>query len=211
MRIYKLLVEKQINPLNVIAKYIAKNCKPFLNQVDEQIPPLYRGQSDWLTKVTDKLFQSATLKNRQPKDTLIKDHAIIDQWFLDQFGIRFRSNHIMFATGARSVGFYGNPYSVIPISNFQFCWSPTITDTIDLIPKAYEYEIPDANKLDRSYKYEVKKEMIEELLERGGYSVTDLNAAINSGNEVMIHCKEYYLLDVTDDEYKQIIKMAKEM
>lgn len=207
-----------------LANIISKNCKPFLKQINEGTPPLYRGQSAGLNQVEDRLFRSSTIENRKPKDTLINDHNIIDQWLFDHFGIKFRSNHIMFATGQkRVVNHYGKPYKVIPIGNFQFCWSLSIADSLDLVPKAYEihyemeekYGIEDATEISeeqyKQYRAEINKEMIEKRLARGNYSTSNLDAAIKSENEVMIHCKEYFLLSVTDEEYEQIIKMARKM
>ena len=222
MRIWELTesFDNQVNS-EIIAQHISMNCQPFLSEIKVDTPPLYRGQSNGVNTVVNGLYFSSTKPNRNPKDTPIGDHKLIDQWFFDQFGIRFRSDHIMFATGHIMVGHYGKAHNVIPIGDFQFCWSPVINDVLnDIKPAMYEIHNEIGEKYRDKEKYPqslielrdiVKNEMILTRLERGKYQTTNLPDAIKSGNEVMIHCKEYFLLDVTDYEYKQIIKLAKEM
>lgn len=193
MRIYELLFEKQENNIEVIAKYIANNCQPFLNQITTKTPPLCRGQSERLTPVCNQLFKSITIAKRTPLTSSKKDHKGANDWFIKKFGIGFRRDHIMFASSNRlNASQFGVLYIVIPINNFKFCWSPKITDL---------YCLRDDNQ----------NADLEELLNNAGYQITDLRSAIMSGNEVMIHCKEYFLLNVKKREYKQIIQLAKEM
>lgn len=193
MRIRELVEKKQENNIKVIAKYIAKNCKPFLVQINKHTLPLYRGQSDNLMIVCNQLFKSFTLEKRDPLDSSVQDHLDSNTWFKDKFGIGFRRDHIMFATSDKNNVFqYGTAYTAIPIGKFAFCWSPFVCDlAIEREKNRYDY--------------------MEEFLARSKYKTSNLDAAIKSGNEIMFHCKEYYLLKVTKNEYKQIIKMAKEM
>lgn len=217
-----ILIESNA-PLVEIANHIRENCQPFLQQIDMDFPPLYRGQNKNFFEITDNLYISSTVANRLPATTKIDDHKIADQWFLENFGIRYRSDHVAFVTSdVSSADFYGRKFIFIPIGNFTFCWSPKVDDMFNLMPYTQDIyteicelhlvdslgDLPDNVVLnDEVAKF--KKKYILNKLENAGYTDTNLKSAILSPSEIMIHVNEYYLLDVHDYQYMDIVKLAK--
>lgn len=210
------------NNLVEIAKRIANNCKPFLKSIEVDSTPLFRGQLKGRVEVLPQLFKSTTLEVREPLNSSKENQDIADEWFNEKFGIYFRSNHIAFAVSdSKQAGHYGKKSIFIPKGDFQFCWSPTIRDMNDILPKEYEihFEIEDLNNIENAeqldkdeytkYRTIANKKLLTRRLQQGSYRTTDLPLAISSKKEIMFHCKEYYLLDVSKDEYKQIIQIAK--
>jgi hypothetical protein len=226
MKIYEILVEEQsTNELLKIARILAKKCGPFLQQISVDTPPLFRGQDNFIKPVAGvpHMGKSSTLEKRAPTGSKLENHKLADNWFKEKFGIKFRSNHVVFSTSdVISSKIYGTPHIFIPKGNFQFCWSPFVEDFINLPPlydeiingiakklKIEKYKVS-TNDVDE-YRKEINAEMLKTRLEISNYQTTNLQSAIDYGNEIMFHCKEYYLLKMSKNEYTQIIKMAKEM
>jgi hypothetical protein len=100
-----------------------------------------------------------------------------DEWFEQRFGWRARSNHSLFASGSREQAEqFGTPVIVIPLAPARFVWSPRIIDLTQHF-KALGVTSP---------------AVIPELLEEGDYRDGYLEAAIASGNEIMVRCERYY-------------------
>ena len=118
-----------------------------------------------------KPFKGTVRQDRKPVNMSKEKHKRIDDWFEKEFGFKARSQSI-FVTGefddARS---YGQPYAIFPIGEFEFVWSPQVGDM-------FMYNFNDSP------------------LDEAGYKDTDLKAAINSENEIMLYCKEYYALPI---------------
>lgn len=119
-----------------------------------------------------------TPKNRQPKDMPLDLHRRADNWFQVKFGIRYRSQ-ALFITGSKFIAIahaHANSEKhvvrIIPISAYSFCWSPVIKDLF-------------------SFGNSANGETIEEFLDSGKYSQTNLEEAIKSGNEIMLFCERY--------------------
>jgi hypothetical protein len=70
----------------------------------------------------------------------------------------------------------------------------------NLLPKEFD-----------KYRKKANAKLLTSRLEMSKYQTTNLQAAINSENEIMFHCKEYYLLNVTENEYKEIIQLTRGM
>jgi hypothetical protein len=208
MRTYQLLTEA---PIDTIVECIARACKPFLSQISINTPSLARGQTVGLLPVVEGLYISSTLPNRKPRDTSFEVHQIADQWFLEKFGIRYRSDHVVFVTSNEAIASdYGNAGIIIPIGNFSFCWTSQYEDIFyDKLRDNYiQFTIDSmANK-----KKLTKKQVIIDTLENAHYQDTNLKAAIDAQTEIMIHCQKYFYLDMMSErEYQDIIRQAKEL
>lgn len=162
---------------------IQADCVPFLTAINYNTGfSMYRGVKG-LSK--DAPFIKAKCPvNRTPKDMDEDHHKWIDSWFFKKYGIRYRSNAI-FCSGRRETAVtYGELYSVFPIGNFDFCWSPNVRDLYLEIDESEQY-------------FDSKKEvygLLPDLDYHNNTSISDFCTGIKSGNEMMIHCNEYYLV-----------------
>jgi hypothetical protein len=102
-----------------------------------------------------------------------------DVWFEQRFGWGARSNHSLFVSGSRvQAEQFGTPVIVIPVAPARLVWSPRITDLTQYF-KTLGVASP---------------AIVAELLEAGDYRDGDLEAAIASGNEIMVRCERYFWL-----------------
>lgn len=177
---------------------ILKNCRPFLQQINYNLDEyaLYRGIGINEKKLFIEL--SARLTNRHPSATPLKIHKFLNKQFENQFGHPFRN--AVFATGDPGVAEYYSKeitneiiprfsiYSIFPIGEFEYIWSP---DILDLYDKLGEFDYGDI-----TLSKKVKEYIMDEIIP--SYKNTDLLEAIKSGHEIMLWCEKYYgLLDET--------------
>lgn len=149
----------------------------FLEVTDGVTAYLWRGFGE---KNFQGIVELGPIKGRIPRDTPKWIHEIADQWFFDNFGVRYRSE-ALFCTGDKSVAlYYGNIYPVVPVDEFRFCWSPVIEDFYGTVSKL---------KLEQGDSTEVFR-----LLETANYTDQDLIKAIESGSEIMLHAPSYLVL-----------------
>ena len=170
MKIIELFEEEGFDQ-DAIVELIRRDCKPYFDASPGN-RMMYRGMRG---KSKTKSFKGTVRADRAPRNTPEPLHKVMDDWFMDKFGFRARSN-AMFATGHATVaGAYGSLYAVFPIGDFKFVWSPVIDDlSIDTggeDPK----DIP-------------------KLMDGAKYTDRNLRDAINSQNEIMVSCKEYYAM-----------------
>jgi hypothetical protein len=119
------------------------------------------------------------VKNRKPKNNSEDAHRVADSWFLEKFGVRYRSA-ALFCTGSKEVArHYGNIFAVIPSNGFTFCWSPKIRDLYSEISLSF------IKPFDAS--------SIINILEGGDYRISNLSDAIRSGCEIMVSAPRFYI------------------
>ena len=228
-------------PFNIIIKELYDKCYPFIKEINKQQIKgfIFSGRENDVIKYTGKVR-----KNRNPKDSPIKTHNILDKLFKKKFGWKARSNAIFCTGNIHTAAAYGkNVYMIFPIGKYKFLWSPEIDDlyeTIDgdmLLPetekdillyykdeihqKAYTTALRAYNimagksKSNNIPKDEWIKDQLSDFIDAAvletkqenaaknnetylkvihGYKNTDLIAAIQSRNEIMINCKEYIAL-----------------
>jgi hypothetical protein len=186
MKIRDIITEAVGLDPHKLAAQISKDCQPYLRQnhsPKEQI--LWRG----IQAKVGSFVKVPNPVNREPRDTSPTISKMVDDVFFESVGIRFRSN-ALFATGDR-VGSeeYGVSYAVFPIGQFQFCWSPIVSDMT--------FGLFDDGGLSNAYQYseeEIEFE-VEHRVNSAKYTTTLLDEAIQSGHEVMLHAPEgFYLL-----------------
>jgi len=174
-----------------VAMLLQQNCKPYFAQAGWH-DALYRGIEHTLKSFD--LYQN--FGGRRPVTTNPKISAILDNWFLKTHGTKFRSNAI-FAVGDPNVAAsYGNLYVVFPIGDFKFCWSPLVGDLFN--------EVSEVNHKPITPEIE---QILMDKMEAAEYQTTDLAGAIASESEIMIACKQYYMLDL--DMYHSVLDIVK--
>lgn len=162
--------------LNQVAQKINEDCQPFLSQAYQALnkAPLFRGM-----RPGPDFFVKNTISKRRPESINDTTHQIADEWFKQQFGHRFRSSNVMFATSKLSqTGIYGHPHIVFPIEQFSFVWSYDVPDLFTYLSKQH------ANT----------PEKIEQALDEAEYQSTNLHDALLSGNEIMFNVNRYYAI-----------------
>lgn len=170
--------EKELKKLKKYMIKIKKECQPYLKAIgnDTMKYQMFRG----VKKSKKIVFKMKVRKDRRPLDTALDIHKLLDDAMYKHHKIRGRSQ-CLFATGSKGdAAVYGEPYMIFPIGSFKFLWSPKIRD--------FSYAMDYLKDLP-NYKNVIKNKTVKE------YQTTDLKKAIKSEKEIMIDCKEYYLIE----------------
>jgi hypothetical protein len=126
-----------------------------------------------------------TLADRKPRNSSLNFHEAADEWFLDRFGLRYRSQAVFVTASMLMAASYavsdGVVARIVPISEYRYCWSPRVSDLL-FIAK----DMANASKKD-----------IWSELDTCQYKDNDLRLAADSGHELMLACAEYVALPVT--------------
>lgn len=229
----KFLLEKEetINSRNPqeLADLIKRDCKKWLNEVsDISEYKIFRGTNSIMKRPESILYKKDVRKNRQPKDTSKAVHDIFDEYFEKNFGWKMRSESL-FVTGDESIASeYGYAYMVLPIGDYNYCWSPKVPDLTGYfeyevrkrVQNAYnEKKISDYDaelliytnshlpfsvwNIDRvSFDY---KKLTFQILDDGEYTDINLKRAIKTKNELMIACDSYYVFNNINERNVEII------
>lgn len=169
---------------------IVKDCKPFIKQIKDAHNLLLRGSH----KSNPGIIKVKPRKDRRPMSTLPKIQMALDEYFKKRFGWKPRSEAV-FCTGMLNTAlFYSGSIagisSVWPIGNFKYLWSNEISDLFGTLQDEalcktalgadeWAYFLNDTTHLD---KFVAK------------YQSTSLASGIDKGYEIMIGCKEYYMV-----------------
>lgn len=182
-------VEKEVRKM---AKIIHRDCQPFLQASNYLEYRLYRGVEISPKTNLDK-FDCRT--ERIPRDSPRIMHSIADDWFYQKTGIRFRSNAVFCVGDKLATLTYGKPHLLLPIGNFDFCWSPVYSDLYESLEDVVNWK-KFVNQPESEQKA-AKKKFIG-ALENGKYefntSIASFRRGVENDHEMMIHCKQYYLL-----------------
>jgi hypothetical protein len=174
MRIREILTENA-GVMNILQR----DCGKWINE--SQGAPVFRGINNARWKQPIKKFICPW--DRQPRNTDRDLHRAADAWFLKHTGIEFRSNSFFTTGNAENANEYGDLFILCPIGNYKYCWSPNIMDFY------LELERVSRNQEDDD-------EFVDWVLTDGDYIFnSNLPGAIQSGNEIMVHCKEAYLVN----------------
>lgn len=193
------IVNEDASIVEQIYSIIRNDCSEFLNETG--FKPLWRGFTVDLAKQGSPLLSKSTVAIRNPRDTDLLVHEIVDEWFNNNFGHRYRSNKAVFTTHAfEGANQFGQPALVFPKGHFEYCWSPNVED----LTSELHYALKAANLGSRPthvYRYstppiEEYESVIGSLLSKSGYITNNLQKVYTSGKmpEVMIHCDKYYIV-----------------
>lgn len=173
----------------------------------------YRGVQK---EYSNKLEVLSVRKGREPRDTPPHAHDLIDKFFKDTFGHKFRSDAI-FAGRLAQADNYSNSYMIFPIGEYHYLWNDEIFDmTTDL--EAFVSRMLHAQGQSTSFmsrKFNVVNKIYEEYVDeylgkqirKDFHLDTGLCQALRGHSEIMIVCDEYYAIPVrvqsTDHEGKR--------
>ena len=192
-----LLIEitQQHNPRS-LRDFIQAECQPYLKHGLPRGVFMYRGMNashytqeleeggshDWPAMLEWTIAQRRL--DRKPKDTARWKHAAADDFFATEFGWKARSQAV-FAIGFEPFArLYGQSHVIIPIGNFRVVWSPMVADFTVSIESIQSHED------------------FEEWIKHFGrkYMETNLDAAIESGNEIMLDCDSYIAIQLPTEK-----------
>ena len=177
-----------------IIETLEKNCKPFISKMGKS-RLLLRGSR---VSNSDGIIKLSPRSDRKPMSTNPGVHKIIDEVFQSEFGWKPRSTGLFCTTVFNTALFYGQPNSIWPIGPFKFLWSKTITDFFtwlsDVSTKEYSQLIKGSTSGEASDITKVK-EILKKAVDQ--YTDKNLSKALNSNSEIMIGCKNYYMVSNT--------------
>ena len=196
MRLKQYLNEEyNLDDIDEIITILKKDCKLYINDVQRY----YHNNFLFSGRKSNAFFAKKKVrKNRKPKDTPIEIHDLMDDWFYKKFGIRFRSNSFFGSFEESTVTLYGKPFIIFPIGKYSAISSPVVNDVYSEIEEETYDTLGKYIDLESEWKglSDTDKEKIlitvEEILNKADYK--DIRKRYVRLPEVMIHCKEYYIL-----------------
>ena len=125
MRLLEYIILNEAKSLESIVDILRRDCRPFLNEWNEnKYGLLYRGShshKNTIVKIKSRL------KDRMAKDTPSEVHDVLNKIFVKEFGWKVRNG--VFATADDDTTCqYGYTYHFFPIGKYKYAWSPKITD-----------------------------------------------------------------------------------
>jgi hypothetical protein len=184
---YKLVHNTNITE---IKQFIKQNCSQILSVYKANpLKKLYRGlhvnASPYPLALTG---ESPT--NRKPQNTPIDIQNKIDNKLKEAGFSALRSNSIFCSSVYEDTESYGAVYIIYPFNGFTYTWAENI------------YDLTLQFCLFKNYKSSVKNDFNEDLYKLSGkefvdkykFRNTDLNSALNGGEEICIHGKYLALL-----------------
>lgn len=199
-----------------VIEMIRKECQPFLK--DWKATGL---QHNWsllrgLKEGKNLYYRKQVRQDRRPKDSDDSDSKVFDEWLFKKFGIHGRTQCIFCTSDGDDAGGYGPIYYVFPIGKYDILWSMKYRDVWgdifndpEMDPNLINHP-GELNWLDLSFigkrlnidimalsPSEQQKIWVEERdksMERimRTYKKGDLKGALQSKNEIMVKCNEYF-------------------
>lgn len=179
---------------NIIAK-IKKDCSLYLQEADEQL--MYRGFN------SNNVFEPMTIikhfPNRKPVNTTNLAHTLLNDYSLEKFGWKIRSDTLFVSGNYNIASDYAydanNVYVVFPIDKFKFVWSSYVDDFYaggENIPE------PPVDNIDTYIPTDEYRKEVYEFFDSLHYQADNLSSAIQSQNEIMLNAKKYYVIRICD-------------
>jgi len=186
MRFKQYLTEGSLTQKEIL-DIIEKDCKPFLTDWRKL------KTDDFLLsgrKNKDRFSKKQVRKNREPLNTPLSIHNLMDDWFYKKFGIRSRSNAVFCSFDEKTADSYGYTFLIFPIGKYKAVSSKIIEDL-------YNFIFEDRTDREKEYSKEKLHQEIIKTLEKGDYT----DKLVCHGNEIMITCKEYYMVNFSFNYY----------
>jgi hypothetical protein len=159
-----------------ILKILLKDCKPYIDILKKNNFMYY-----FLTgrRINEEFIKRKVRQDRRSLDTPDDIHKWVDDWFLKKFGIKARSQTVFCTSRYGQASSYGKVYFLFPIGKFEIIWNKKYPDIFNRAFMDRGLESYKEYFMDNFADAYVKGKPIE---------------ALKSGNEIMLHCKEYYLM-----------------
>ena len=183
--------------LDKVVELILKHCKPYLR---EALPIMLEGPTRYVLfrglQVDDgKMYHTRRVrKNRQPLSSDPKLHKLMDTFFVQNYGIKFRSSAIFTTNDMALAQEYGSPHVILPVGQYSsiFTKNAKMTDLYSY----FEHDAgSDAIEDGAWNRGEVFKHM-----KKGKWEFNNIPKFLktNSGAELMIACDHYVAISYYD-------------
>ena len=190
---YKLFenLETEIN-FDKIVEILSTECSEFLELLEEKnIKGLYRGATIHDTPIVDGFWKMKPFENRLSRDTKIQISKLLDEGFVNKFGIPLRSKGV-FATKDLSIAtdygrFRKEAFLFFPKNGFRYFWNPQIDDLYTELRDNTSWY----NKETFFWNSSEKRDF-QEIID--GYQEGEIEKV--KWQELTFICEEYYMLDL---------------
>lgn len=125
---------------------IIRDCQPYLKEING-IEERYLAQHGSKALISDDAKILTVRDDRRPKDTDIRVHNAVNDFFEEKFGWRAREKGIFVTGSINRATAYGESYLVFPIGEFKYLWSREISDLTGIAV---------------DFKYDIKKDVASE-------------------------------------------------
>jgi len=190
---YKIFesLETEMN-FDKIVEVLSTECSEFLDLLKEKnIKGLYRGATIHDTPIVDGFWKMKPFGNRLSRDTKPHISKLLDEGFINKFGIPLRSRGI-FATKDLSIAadygrFRKEAFLFFPKNGFRYFWNPVIDDLYTELRDTYEFYYKDPFDWNSS-----EWRDFESIID--GYQEGEIEKV--KWQELTFICDEYYMLDL---------------
>lgn len=218
MKIYEVITEPGVNRmqnnLSDLTRYLRHYCQPYLIKIgglENALfnEPLLRGMrdGDLLNLHISKSDPFNTInirKDRLPMDTPKNVNTLIDDWFEERTNVRFRTQSLFCSGSASMVSGYGTIVRIIPMGDFDYCWSRKFRDMYEALENYAdtmqgdydEHELTSLNAKDKINALFSDPGPINDFMEDANYQFDkDLLAGVQSGHEIMLAANKVVIVD----------------
>jgi hypothetical protein len=200
LQTYKIFerLETEMN-FDMIVEVLSTECSEFLYLLKEKnIKGLYRGATIHDTPIVDGFWKMKPFENRLSRDTKPHISKLLDEGFVNKFGIPLRSRGV-FATKDLSIAteygrFKKEAFLFFPKNGFRYFWNPQIDDLYTELRDNTSWY----NKEPFFWNSSEKRDF-QEIID--GYQEDGIEKV--KWQELTFICDEYYMLDL--DYYDKFI------
>jgi hypothetical protein len=152
---------------------IGNHCKPFLSDLkSNKVGLLFSGRAT----AYDVWFEKNVRKNRQPKDSPLEIHKMLDDVFKQKTGKRLRSESLFCYSIMRLTKIYGTPYIIFPFGKYQMWYNDEIFDLFATVRNHTGWDL---------------KEVVDDIVD--GYK----QGFPKDNVEIMLYCDRYCALNAS--------------
>ena len=143
--------------VKIISKYVSdikKQCAPFFQSYKGI--KLYRGIKSAAETII--YTKSAYLDHREPLDSEPHHHNVLNKAFTYTFNHPYR-NGVFVVGKQKEADMYGDVHIVIPIGDFDYIWSPYVSDMFSLFGNSKHIDQSSMKSLNEYLSYLINKHM----------------------------------------------------
>jgi hypothetical protein len=172
---------------------IKKDCQPYLQSVIDPLM-LFRGMTYGQGFIRKKVRKD----DRTPKAASMSRHNLVNDYFIDRFGIPFR-NGIFCIPNLNVASGFGEVYVIFPIGKYEALWSPKVAD-LNYFFDDDEFDdlraaLDSMDTGSDEYMHTVGE--LWDVMDSQKWIRNRLDDAWAFKNEIMIWCDHYYALPLS--------------
>lgn len=183
------------DPMGEFITIISEQCSDSIQAIKQAGDFLYRGLNS--VGYGTIAFHGKTRENRQPNNLKRANSQRMFDNALALTGIVANRTNSIFCTGSFEQASayaldYNDIFLIFPINGFKFSWSPNVRDPVS----------------DMDYKWPVnhEQEYYNNYVIGRGYIDTDLDKAISSKYEIMVHGEYYAIRSNYGEKLKSLLR-----